>query len=60
MKTRNSISHEVYAPPPASPEQVREQPLVGDDMLKQARHFSRKVPRNCIDAGAKVYQSFFR
>jgi hypothetical protein len=57
---RNKISHEVYAPPPHSPEQVREQPLVGDDMLKQARRLFKEVPNRCIEAGAKVYQSFFR
>jgi hypothetical protein len=60
MVTRNKISHEIYAPPPRSPEDVREQPLVGDDMLKQARQLFRDIPRRCIEAGAKVYQSFFR
>jgi hypothetical protein len=60
MATRNKISHEIYCPPPRSAEQVKEQPLVPDIMLKRARQLFRDIPSRCVDAGAKVYQSYFR
>ncbi|MCO5050811.1 MAG: hypothetical protein M9920_00705 [Verrucomicrobiae bacterium] len=60
MDTRNKISHEIYCPPPRSAEHVRDQPLVSDQMLKQARQLFRDIPQRCIEAGAKVYQSYFR
>ena len=60
METRNKISHEIYCPPPRSPEQVRDQPLVPHDMLKRARRLFRDIPLRCVEAGAKVYPSYFR
>jgi hypothetical protein len=60
METRNKISHEIYCAPPASAEQVKELPLVPDEMLKRARQLFRDIPRRCVEAGAKVYQSYFR
>jgi hypothetical protein len=60
MDTRNKISHEIYCPPPRSAEQVKEQPLVSGQMLKRARQLFRDIPRHCVEAGAKVYQSYFR
>jgi hypothetical protein len=60
METRNRISHEIYSPPPRTPEQVKDQALVADEMLKRARGLFRDVPKKCVEAGAKVYQSYFR
>ncbi len=60
MDTRNKISHEIYFSPPRSFEQVRGQPLVSDQMLKRARRLFMDIPQRCIEAGAKVYQSYFR
>ena len=59
MQVRNRISHEIYAPPPSNPEQVRDQALVGDEMLKRARQLFRNIPSRCIEVGAKTYQSYF-
>jgi hypothetical protein len=60
MKTRNRIAHEIYSAPPAMLEEIKEQPLVSDEMLRQARRIFREVPDSCIKAGAKTYQSYFR
>lgn len=60
MEIRNKIPHEIYAPLPSSPEQVRDQALVGDEMLKRARQLFRYISSRCVEAGAKAYQSYFR
>jgi len=60
MDTRNKISHEIYCPPPRSAEHVREQPLVSDQMLKRSRQLFRDIPSRCVNAGSKVYPSYFR
>jgi len=62
MRTRNSISHEIYSAPPSTIEEIKEQPLVSDEMLGQAQSILRNVPANCIRAGArsKIYQAYFR
>jgi hypothetical protein len=60
METRNKISHEIYCPPPNTPEQIKEQALVSDKMLKQARWLLKEIPSKCVKTGAKAYPSFFR
>lgn len=60
MEARNKISHDIYFSPPRSLEQIKILPLVSDPMAKRARHLFREVPRRCIEAGAKVYQLYFR
>jgi len=62
MKTRNRIAHEIYSAPPATLEEIKDQPLVSDEMLRQARRIFKEVPRRCVEAGAKNknYQSYFR
>jgi hypothetical protein len=60
MDSRNKISHEIYFSPPRNLEQIRVQPLVSDQMLKRARQLFMDIPQRCIEAGAKVYQSYFR
>lgn len=58
--TRNKIAHEIYSSPPRSLGQIKSQPLVSDQMLKKARRLFMEIPRRCIEAGAKTYQSYFR
>lgn len=60
MVTRNKISHEIYSTPPRTLEQIKDQPLVSDAMLKRARNLFKSVPRKCVEVGAKTYQSHFR
>jgi hypothetical protein len=60
METRNKISHEIYHPVARTFEQIKDPPLVSDAMLKRARILFKDIPRNCVKAGAKVYQSYFR
>ena len=60
MDARNKISHEIYFSPPHSLEQIKVLPLVSDVMLKRARQLFRDIPQRCIEAGAKVYQSYFK
>lgn len=60
METRNKISHEIYHPVLRTLEQIKSPPLVSDTMLKRARILFRDIPQNCVKAGAKVYQSYFR
>jgi hypothetical protein len=60
MEKRNKITHEIYSAPPAKLEEIKEQPLVSDEMLRQARRIFREVPDSCIKAGATNYQSHFR
>jgi len=62
MRTRNRISHEIYSAPPSTIEEIKEQPLVSDEMLGQGRSILRDVPANCIRAGArsKIYSAYFR
>jgi len=58
--TRNKIAHEIYVSPPRSLEEIKFQPIMSDQMLKKARRLYMEIPRRCIEAGAKVYQSYFR
>ena len=60
METRNKISHEIYCPPPPSLEQVKELPIVDDEMLRRARLLFRDIPQRCVEVGAKAYQSYFQ
>jgi hypothetical protein len=60
MQIRNKISHEIYAPPPGTPEEVRDQALVADQTLKRARQLIRLIPSACIHAGAREYHRYFR
>lgn len=60
MDVRNKISHEIYFLPPRSLEQIKDQSIVSDQMLKRARRLFIDIPQRCIEAGAKVYQSYFR
>ncbi|MGH7951270.1 MAG: hypothetical protein ACREFE_05050 [Limisphaerales bacterium] len=60
MEMRNKISHEIYSQQPRSLDQIKEQPLVPNEMLKKARQFFKDIPQRCMDAGAKTYQSYFR
>lgn len=60
METRNKISHEIYFSTPHRLEQIKSPPLASDVMLKRARILFRDIPQNCVKAGAKVYQSYFR
>ena len=59
MEVRNRISHEIYASPPSTPEQVQDQALVSDKMLEYARQLFRSFPSKCIEIGAQTYQSYF-
>jgi hypothetical protein len=60
MEARNKISHEIYFSPPRTVEQITLQPLVPEKMLKRAWQLFSDIPDRCIEAGAKVYQSYFR
>jgi hypothetical protein len=67
MRRRNQISHEVYEPPKRHEhmlketlEHGKEQPLVDGPMLVKARNLFSRIPRKCIEHGAKTYQSYFR
>jgi hypothetical protein len=60
LDTRNKISHEIYLAPAHTLEDVRDQPLVSDEMLNRARQLFRQIPRRCVEAGAKDYQSYFQ
>ncbi len=52
MVTRNKISHEIYSTPPRTLEQIKDQPLVSDAMLKRARNLFKSIPMKCIGVGA--------
>jgi len=59
-RLRNQISHQIYAPPPKTLEDVKEQPLVPDDVPNRARDLLTQIPRKCFKIGAKSYPSYFK
>ena len=60
MNLRNKISHEAYVPPPKSPSDVQEQPLISEKMLKRARRFFIQIPKECVKVGVKSFPRQFR
>jgi len=67
MQRRNQISHEIFESGKSDDEMLKERlgegkepPLVSDDMLRKARKLFHEIPKKCIEAGAKAYQSHFR
>jgi RiboL-PSP-HEPN len=60
MDQRNEVTHAIFSPPPRTLEQVKEQPLVSDQMLARARSLFREVPRRWVQVGAKRFPAYFR
>lgn len=60
MDLRNKISHEVYSEPATTIEEIKDQLLVSDEKLTQARMYFLQIPRKCVEAGEQSYRSHFK
>lgn len=60
FKLRNEISHNVFVLPAQQVDDVKEQPIVSDTDIDDARRMLRSIPNDCVENGVKTYQSYFR